>query len=90
MTSHGWLTWSLALVGLLAGCAHTATAQPKQPECLLVTGSRIPRCPEPGSQVAPTDTAMRTYTREDLQSTGRDPNLGDALRALDPSVSSGR
>jgi hypothetical protein len=57
---------------------------------VLVTGSRIPRCPEPGSQVAPTDAAMRTYSREDLQSTGRDTNLGDALRALDPSVSRGR
>jgi hypothetical protein len=94
------LSSGLALVSLL-GCAHTGSGQsapetplaarseqpnPPRPVRVMVTGSRIPSYVEPGSNEPATYAPLRIYTRDALNATGRDGDVGAALRALDPSV----
>jgi hypothetical protein len=94
------LACSLALSSLL-GCAHAGAGPrapepqvasraeqptPERPVRVTVTGSRIPYHVDRGSNELPTDAPVRVYTRDSLNTTGRDGNVGDALRALDPSV----
>ena len=88
MKSSLLLALSIALAGL-AGCATTprsaaiAETDPAdqvalaEQHCARETGSRLnnPRSCPPG----------RTFTRDELQSTGR-TDVGEALRMLDPSI----
>jgi hypothetical protein len=52
---------------------------------MLVTGSRIPRPIDPATGQPQTVDSVRIYTRDRLADTGRNGNLVDALRVLDPS-----
>ena len=74
---------------LLVGCAHTtgATAAPAAgTELVVVTGSRIPQRIDPTSEHPATTSPVTVYSRQRLDQTGRDGNLGGALRDLDPSI----
>jgi hypothetical protein len=63
-----------------AGDATSKTAEAeKKPNCLQETGSRIRRS---GKACIP--VVGRVYSREDIESTGRN-QTADALRVLDPS-----
>jgi hypothetical protein len=81
----------IAMVGVTAGCAHTAASpnandeKPKKMERVLVTGSRIPRTVDPRSGLPSTFSPVRIYTRDQLSDTGRANDPHAALRALDPS-----
>ncbi len=59
-------------------------AEPNKPVRVMVTGSRLPYYVQPGSQALPTYSPVRVYSRDEIMSTGRD--LGAALQALDPSI----
>jgi hypothetical protein len=52
---------------------------------MLVTGSRIPRPIDPATGQPQTIDSVRIYSRDRLADTGRNSNLADALRVLDPS-----
>jgi hypothetical protein len=74
------------MMALLVGCAthpaaRTASTAGAQGTagCVSETGSRIQH--SPGSCT----TFGRTYSGDDLQRTG-EPNVGDALERLDPSL----
>jgi hypothetical protein len=73
---------STSLAVLLAACAtqghpqQTASAADAKRECLSSTGSRVAH---------ESQTPCRSYTGQDLQSTG-EFNAGDALQRLDPAV----
>lgn len=60
----------------------------EQAEKVVVTGSRIPQRVDTASGLPATAWGVRIYWRRDLLATGR-PETGDALRALDPSISTG-
>jgi hypothetical protein len=76
---------------LAAACAHVDTAaSPHQSASkpaarMLVTGSRIPRPIDPATGQPQTTDSVRIYSRDRLADTGRNSNLADALRVLDPS-----
>jgi hypothetical protein len=81
-----------SLFVLAAACAHVDTAAPRQTSSrskpaarMLVTGSRIPRPIDPATGQPQTVDSVRIYTRDRLADTGRNGNLVDALRVLDPS-----
>jgi len=80
----------LALAGL--GCAHVggATGAPaadkaQAPARVTITGSRLPQAVDAERGLPSTTSPVRIYTRDQLQGTGQ-PELGAALRNLDPSV----
>lgn len=77
----------LVFLGGLSGCAHTlvaaAPATSTAPS-MLVTGSRIPRPVDPVTGRVVTESPVRVYSAQELNATGS-PNLGGALRQLDPS-----
>jgi hypothetical protein len=72
---------------LAAACAHVdTTSSGKKPAArMLVTGSRIPRPVDPATGQPQTTDSVRIYTRDRFAGTGRNSNLADALRVLDPS-----
>lgn len=86
---------------LALGCAHAPAASeplpvdaaaPSRPDALaaapqVVTGSRIPQHVDVCAGLPATTANVRVYCRQRILETGRDPNLGAALRQLDPSVS---
>jgi len=82
-----------ALAALSVGCAHApAVDNPKEtrkalPQQVLVTGSHIPTRVDPSTGLATTSSGVRTYDRGEINSTGRQTDIGAALRALDPSIS---
>jgi len=81
---------AVALLG--DGCAHVpaSTSEGKpvvaRQEKLFVTGSHIAQRVDPRTGQVPTDPFLRIYSREQLLDTGRQGDLGDALRMLDPGV----
>ncbi len=89
--SHTLLGLSLgALAWILAACAHgpatapaAAADQQRQPEMVLVTGSRIPQRVDTSMGLPATTSPTRIYSHQDLAQTGR-PAVGDALRQLGP------
>jgi hypothetical protein len=85
---------SLSALALLGGaCAHvpatTDEGKPAvaRPEKVFVTGSHIAQRVDPRTGEARTDPSLRIYSREQLLGTGRQGDLGDALRTLDPGLS---
>lgn len=86
-------------VALTAACAHDTQATARAPGVerttapvrtaapVFVTGSRLPQRVSDACRVNPaTVDLVRIYCREEVDRTGRDGDLGAALRALDPSV----
>ena len=67
----------------LAGCAtpspkdNSQTANNLPPAGCVTTASRLP-----DSKCAP----GQVYSRQDIENTGQSPNLGTALRMLDPAI----
>jgi hypothetical protein len=88
---------ALALLGTLSGlqvaCAHAPArtddqAQVKKapPQRVLVTGSRIPQRVDPSTGLPVTFAPVRIYSRDQINDTGRQTDLGAALRTLDPGI----
>ena len=88
---------TLALLGAVAGvqvaCAHAPTrvedqAQAKNapPQKVFVTGSRIAQRVDPSTGLPATISPVRIYSRNQIDETGRQADLGAAIRTLDPSV----
>jgi hypothetical protein len=81
----------VALLGI--ACAHVPAstdegkAAAARPEKVFVTGSHIAQRIDPRTGQVPTDPFLRVYSRDQLLGTGRQSDLGDALRTLDPGVS---
>lgn len=83
----------VALLLLVAVClgaggvkAADAPARPDVKRCEPVTGSRIAVKPAAGQRCdKPSQPFLRSYSREELQSTGR-VDLDEALNVLDPSI----
>jgi hypothetical protein len=84
-------TWtpvvSLCAAALLLGaCAHAPAAGTKPPaDKVFVTGSHIAQRLDADGRPR-TMSAVRVYTREQLAGTGRQGDLGQALRTLDPGL----
>jgi hypothetical protein len=97
------LLLSLAVLAAGAGCAHAAAAgepvaedQPRPVHHrIYVTGSRLPqdvdtRLPRDAdlcTGLPGTTENVRVYCRDRIVSTGREHDVGAALRHLDPSIS---
>jgi len=97
MKSHRGSLVSVSL-GVLAAtsiaCAHAPAPVEAQrsekaaaPEKVFVTGSHISQRVDPRLGMPLTTSPVRIYSRNQLLDTGRQGNLGDALRAVDPSIS---
>ncbi|SRR6266478_729273 len=89
------LTLSLlgALTGLQIGCAHAparvedqAQAKSAPPQRVFVTGSHIAQRVDPRTGLPMTTSPVRIYSRDQIDDTGRQTDLGAALRTLDPSI----
>ena len=94
MTISHFLRAAACAVALLGvGCAHvpasTDEGKPSsaRPERVFVTGSHIAQRVDPRTGDPRADPLLRVYSREQLLGTGRQADLGDTLRALDPDVS---
>jgi len=75
----------ILLVVLIAagiGCSHAANQKETR---VFVTGSHIARTADP-ARVPQTISPLSIHSREQLAQTGRQFDLHDALRELDPSV----
>jgi hypothetical protein len=70
----------------VAGVAGEEAAARPPPPFVVVTGSRIPQRVDLRSGLAATTSPVRIYSRAQLLDTGRDDDLGAALRVLDPDV----
>jgi hypothetical protein len=69
-------------------CAHapaSSAAKSAQAEKIFVTGSHIPQRIDSASGLPRTISPVRIYSREQIDQTGRQPDLRAALRELDPS-----
>jgi hypothetical protein len=82
-----------ALTGLYVGCAHvpppvddTKEAKKALPQAVLVTGSHIPQRVDPTTGLPTTTSPVRIYSRNQIDSTGRQTDLAAALRTLDSSI----
>jgi len=82
-----------ALTGLYVGCAHapppvgdTKEAKKALPEQVLVTGSHIPQRVDLSTGLPTTTSPARIYSRNQIDSTGRQADVAAALRTLDPSI----
>lgn len=74
----------------MADEAQKTEPAPKLERCEAPTGSRISPERDSKGECPKSASPGKTYTRDDLQSTG-EINVGDALSRLDPSISrSGR
>ncbi len=89
------LTLSLfgAVTGLYVGCAHAPSAgddtketKKAAPQRVLVTGLHIPQRVDPSTGQPMTTSPVRTYSRSEIDSTGRQADVAAALRTLDPSI----
>jgi hypothetical protein len=73
---------------LLAGCAQApippAAAVAEPPERAVMTGSRLPQRVDPVTGKVIPNASVRTYTRADLDQTGR-VGLAASLHAAQPS-----
>lgn len=79
---------SLCAAALLgSACAHAPATQPAKPkaEKVFVTGSHIAQRVDENGQPR-TTSAVRIYSREQLAGTGRQGDLNQALRTLDPGL----
>ena len=90
---------SLAAVslGVLAAssiaCAHAPapvearrTEKAAAPEKVFVTGSHVAQRVDPTTGMPLTTSTVRIYSRNQLVETGRQTDMGAALRAADPSL----
>jgi hypothetical protein len=87
---------SALLGGLIAfqiSCMHSparlddqAQAKVATPQRVVVTGSRIPQRVDASTGLPATASPVRIYSRDQLYDTGRQTDLGAALRTLDPSL----
>jgi hypothetical protein len=81
---------ALALLGV--ACAHApastreAKSQVARPERVFVTGSHIAQRVDPRSGEPQSYSSLRVYSREQLLGTGRQGDLPQALRTLDPAL----
>jgi hypothetical protein len=77
----------------LVACAHAPAPMEAQggqrtaPPAQVVTGSHIRQRVDPSSGLPATTSPVRTYSRDQIIGTGRDGDLGAALRSLDPDLS---
>jgi hypothetical protein len=51
-----------------------------------LTGSNIPQRLDPSTGLPMTTSVVRSYSRNEIDSTGRQTDVAAALRTLDPSV----
>ena len=87
---------SLVLVFLgtaVVACAHAPAPMEAQggqrtapPEQIFVTGSHIRQRVDPSSGLPVTTSPVKIYSRDQIIGTGRDGDLGAALRTLDPGL----
>ena len=56
------------------------------PEQVYLTGSRIPQRVDPSSGLPATTSPVKIYSRDEVIGTGREGDLGAALRSLDPGL----
>ena len=89
---------SRSLVGVFLGtalvaCAHAPAPMEAQrgqktapPEQVYVTGSRILQRVDPSSGLPATTSPVKIYSRDQVIGTGREGDLGAALRTLDPGL----
>ena len=89
---------SRSLVGVFLGtalvaCAHAPAPMGAQrgqktapPEQVYVTGSRIRQRVDPSSGLPATTSPVKIYSRDQVIGTGREGDLGAALRTLDPGL----
>jgi len=82
-----------ALTGLQIACAHAparvedqAPAKAATPQKVFVTGSHVAQRVDPSSGLPATTSPVRIYSRTEIDDTGRQTDLGAALRTLDPSI----
>jgi len=86
----------VALLLLVAACLGAGGVQAETPSpeskpvaadrrCDPVTGSRIARAPDAKGLCDTTDGRLRSFSREDLESTGQ-IDLAEALTRLDPRL----
>ena len=90
-------TWSLVagLLGTaLVACAHAPAPMEARggqktapPEQVYVTGSHIRQRVDPSSGLPVTTSPVKIYSRDQVIGTGREGDLGAALRTLDPGLS---
>jgi len=78
----------------LVACAHAPAPMEAQggqkaapPEQIFVTGSHIRQRVDPSSGMPMTTSPVRIYSRDQVIGTGREGDLGAALRSLDPDLS---
>ena len=69
--------------GRVEGQAQAKNAAPQR---VLVTGSHIAQRVDPSTGLPMTTSPVRIYTRGQIDDTGRQTDLGAALRTLDPSI----
>jgi hypothetical protein len=77
----------------LVACAHAPAPMEAQggqktarPEQVYVTGSRIRQRVDLSSGLPATTSPVRIYSRDQIIETGREGDLGAALRTLDPGL----
>jgi len=77
----------------LVACAHAPAPMEAQggrktapPEQVYLTGSRIPQRVDPSSGLPATTSPVKIYSRDEVIGTGREGDLGAALRSLDPGL----
>jgi hypothetical protein len=69
--------------GHLEGQAQAKSAAPQR---VFVTGSHIAQRVDPSTGLPLTISPVRIYTRGQIEDTGRQSDVGAALRTLDPSI----
>ena len=69
--------------GRVEGQAQAKNAPPQK---VFVTGSHIAQRVDPSTGLPMTTSPVRIYTRNQIDDTGRQTDLGAALRTLDPSI----
>ena len=74
-------------------CAHAPvpvearrTEKAAAPEKVFVTGSHVAQRVDPTTGMPLTTSTVRIYSRNQLVETGRQTDMGAALRAADPSL----
>lgn len=82
-----------ALTGLQVACAHAPAlvedktqAKKATPQRVYVTGSHIAQRVDPSTGLPATFDPVRTYSRDEIDDTGKQTDLGAALRSLDPAI----
>ena len=79
---------TLCASALLGACAHAPASGGARPEPrVFVTGSHIAQRLDPRTGEPQMASPVRIYSREQLLGTGRQFDLGQALRTVDPGIS---